>query len=151
MPSNLRSRLALFALLGAFLIPIGMSSLRGLTHVLTCEESAETPFTLTMPESGPPQVASSARIERGDRGLCGGLALNMQAGAAGEGRVKMIVTLTNNTDSPWKGTVSLNLEGVGRIPVEIGAIAPEESVSDQLFIKLGPGSHELGGSLLLGP
>ncbi len=73
MPSGLRSRLALIALLGAFLIPIGMSSLRGLTHVLTCKQSAETPFTLVTVEGLAPQLLSSSRITKGDeKFLCGG-------------------------------------------------------------------------------
>jgi hypothetical protein len=151
VPAALRSRLALLALLGAFLIPIVLSSLRGLTHVLTCEERATTPFTLIIPDEGPPQVLSSQRITAGSDSLCGGLSLLMQAGAAGVGRVRMVVAITNNTETPWRGTVGLDLQGVGQIPVDIGGIPPEETESDELEFSLSSGTHELEGSLLVGP
>jgi hypothetical protein len=35
--------------------------------------------------------------------------------------------------------------------VDIGSIGPGGSASDTLDIKLSTGSHELGGSLLIGP
>ena len=46
MPSILKSRIAIVALLAVFLIPVGTSSLRGLTHVLTCEAEVEKPFSV---------------------------------------------------------------------------------------------------------
>ncbi|MGH2809124.1 MAG: hypothetical protein ACRDKT_17810, partial [Actinomycetota bacterium] len=64
MPPILRSRLALVALMGAFLIPIGMSSLRGLTHVLSCKQEARQPFTVIVSPVGEPEVLSSMRISR---------------------------------------------------------------------------------------
>src|SRR5688500_18701710 len=82
MPSALRYRLDLFGSLGAFLIPIRLSSLRGLTHVLTCKDSAETPFTLITPEGMEPQLLSSSRITADtEEFLCGGHSLNMGARA----------------------------------------------------------------------
>lgn len=56
MPSILKSRIALVALIGVFLIPIMSSSLRGLTHVLTCEGSVETPFSVVVEEGTDPIV-----------------------------------------------------------------------------------------------
>jgi hypothetical protein len=151
VPSLLKSRVALFVLMGTFLIPIGMSSLRGLTHVLTCREKVQTPFTLVIPQQGRPQIISSQRITPGDKGLCGGLALDLRAGGSGANRVLITVIINNRTEDLWKGTVSLNVQGVGIIPVDIGSIGPGGSASDQLPLKLKPGSHELGGSLLIGP
>jgi hypothetical protein len=151
VPSVLKSRIALFVMMGTFLIPIGMSSLRGLTHVLTCREEVKTPFTLIIPEQGRPQISSSQRITPGDTGLCGGLALDLRAGGAGSNKVLITVIINNRTEDLWKGTVSLNVEGVGVIPVNIGSIGPGGTASDQLPLKLKPGSHELGGSLLIGP
>lgn len=119
--------------------------------MLVCEESAETPFTLIIPEDGPPQVSSSRKITPNDPGLCGGLSLDMAAGGSGGDRVLMKVSITNRTDDPWKGTVSLDIEGIGTIPVKIGSVAPGGTGSDELELRLDKGSHELGGALLIGP
>lgn len=151
MPSILRSRLALFALLGAFLIPIGMSSLRGLTHVLTCEEQVATPFSLVIPEKGEPLVTTSTRLTRGEEpGVCGGLSLNMGARIAGGRKVAMVLPITNETEYEWRGTVRLVL-GDTSIPVDIGAIEPGETEEDVVTFELDPGTHAVEGSLLIGP
>lgn len=153
MPSALRSRLALIALMGAFLIPITVTGLRGLTHVLTCKESAETPFSIVVSEDGPPRVTSSQRFERGEQqGLCGGLVLDLRA--RGDRRqVKMIVLITNNTTALWRGTVQLALAGQTSLtfPVDIGEIPPGRTAQDEVNMTLQPGTTEVGGSLLIGP
>ncbi len=156
MPSALRSRLALFALLGAFLIPIGMSSLRGLTHVLTCKQSAETPFTLITPEGLEPQLLSSTRITKEDDALLcaddegGGLSLNMGARSEGPGKVSMILPISNRSKFLWQGTVTLVVGGTS-IPVDIGEIPAGETREDIVPLNLKPGSLEVSGSLLIGP
>lgn len=151
VPSILRSRAALAVMLGAFLIPIGMSSLRGLTHVLTCDEEVTTPFTLIVPERGEPTVVSSSVIERGqESGLCGGLFVNPQAQAEGPRQVAMILPIENRTDFPWQGTVKLVLGDI-TVPVGIGEIPAGETESDTVHLDLDPGSHEISGSLLIGP
>jgi hypothetical protein len=151
MPSVLKSRVALIALLGAFLIPIGMSSLRGLTHVLTCEEEAMTPFTLVVPEDGPPSVVTSTRIERGQtQELCGGLALDLGVNILDTGELEMAVPITNNTDTRWRGTVELLIDET-RVPIDIGEIAAGATESDTVKFRLGEGTHEVSGSLLIGP
>lgn len=151
MPSILRSRVALALLLGAFLIPIGMSSLRGLTHLLTCDEAVATPFTLVVPERGDPTVVSSTTIERGQQGgLCGGLFVNPQARAEGSRKVAMTLPIENRTEFGWQGTVKLVLGSV-TIPVGIGEIAAGATESDTVHLELDPGSHEISGSLLIGP
>ena len=151
MPSSLRSRLALFALLGAFLIPIGMSSLRGLTHVLTCDEQVKQPFELIILPEGDPIVTSSTRLQRGqEAGLCGGLEVNMQARIRGENEIAMIVPIKNNSDELWRGTVKLSL-GRTSIPVGIGEIEAGATEQDTLEFDLEEGTHQLNGSLLIGP
>src|SRR5947208_16194436 len=122
MPSVLRSRLALIALMGAFLIPIGLSSLRGLTHVLTCQERTDVPFTLSIPTHGRPTISSSATITRKSAaGLCGGLTLNMRVGAQGPGKVKIVLPIVNHTKYRWHGSVKLELGGTTG-PVRISSI-----------------------------
>lgn len=128
-----------------------MSSLRGLTHILTCEQDAKTPFTIIIPASGPPQIHSSIKIKPGEKGLCGGLTLDTRVGAAGPGRVRMSIAITNNTDVKWRGTVQLLLPGEFSLPVDIGEIDPHQTESDELDLNLPTGSHEIEGSLLLGP
>ncbi|MCA1840105.1 MAG: hypothetical protein ABR507_06735 [Actinomycetota bacterium] len=153
MPGALRSRIALFALMGAFLLPISVSGLRGLTHTLTCQDRVETPFTMVIHESGPPEVISSTRITRGqEEGLCGGLLLDLRAKGT-RNNVKMKVLITNDTDSLWRGTVQLTLSGTAStaFPVRIGSIAPGKTASDTVNLKLPTGSTEMSGSLLLGP
>ena len=151
MPPILRSRLALFALLGAFLIPIGMSSLRGLTHVLSCKEESRRPFTLIVNPTGQPEVLSSLRLERNSTGeLCGGLTLETQARTSGNSQVTLILPITNNTEFPWRGTVTLKVGGTA-IPVDIGEIPPGETRSDEVPIDLEPGTTEVNGALLIGP
>jgi hypothetical protein len=157
MPSILRSRLALIALMGAFLIPIGMSSLRGLTHVLTCEERSATPFTVVVPPEGPPEVLSSTRITRAEPGesagpedICGGLSLDIGARSSGGDEVVLILPITNNTEELWRGSVTLDL-GTTSVPVDIGEIPAGETATDRVSFEPEEGQVEIAGSLLIGP
>lgn len=151
MPPALRSRIALVVLLGTFLIPIGTSSLRGLTHVLTCDEQAEIPFTLIVPEEGDPVIVSSRAITRDEpEGVCGGLVLDMGVGPGKPGRVVLRLPITNKTEFDWQGTVRLQL-GDTAIPVEIGEIKAGETGEDTVEVRVDPGEIEVDGSLLIGP
>lgn len=151
MPPALRSRIALVVLLGAFLIPIGTSSLRGLTHVLTCDSQAEIPFTLIVPERGDPVIISSRAIVRDEpEGVCGGLVLDMAVGPAGAGRVELRLPITNKTKFDWNGTVQLQL-GDTVLPVDIGGIKSGETGVDTVQVNVSPGELEVNGSLLIGP
>ncbi len=108
MQFSQRSLIALVAMLGAFLIPILSSSLRGLTHVLTCEEPTPAPFTMIVPETGPPQVISSQVITRGqEEGLCGGLKVNLRAGASGTETIRMTVEIQTTPISYGRGPSNL--------------------------------------------
>lgn len=143
-------------MLGAFLIPIGMSSLRGLTHVLTCKEAAETPFTLITPEGMEPQLLSSTRLDVGDEDfLCasgegGGLSLNMAARSQGPGKVDIILPISNTSDFEWQGSVTL-VVGETSFPVRIGKIPGGETRTDTIPLELDAEETEVNGSLLIGP
>ncbi|MBW3556147.1 MAG: hypothetical protein KY454_04310 [Actinobacteria bacterium] len=151
MPASLRSRVALLVLLGTFLIPVVTSSLRGLTHVLTCAEETEIPFTLITPASGDPVIVSSRTITRDEpEGVCGGLVLDMGVGPAGQGRVALRLPITNNTEFDWQGSVKLKL-GAVVVPVDIGEIKAGETGVDTVRVTVPPGQVELNGSLLIGP
>jgi hypothetical protein len=151
MPPILRSRIALLALMGAFLIPIAMSSLRGLTHILSCEEASKQPFTVVVTKDGQPEVISSSRITKGDTNeLCGGLTLDTKARSAGPGQITIVTSITNGTKYGWRGTVALAV-GDTTIPVDIGTIEPHQTESDSIDFHLDEGTSEVGGSLLIGP
>ena len=151
IPFILRSRIALFTLVLIFLIPLLSQSLRGLTHLLVCNRDSETPFTLIISEGGDPLMASSTRMGRGvDSNPCKGLEMNLGAKAQGEDRVAITVPISNRTSYGWQGSVKLNL-GNASIPVGIGEIPPEQTRADTVVFRLPRGSHELDGSLLLGP
>lgn len=151
VPFILRARVALFTFVLIFLIPILSQSLRGLTHILVCNRDAKTPFTLIIGQSGDPVMTSSIRLGRGaDTKGCQGLDLNLGARAEGENQVAITVPISNRTSYGWQGSVSLTLADA-TIPVGIGEIPPEQTRSDTVVFQLAPGSHELEGSLLLGP
>lgn len=157
MQPALRSRVALVGLLAVLLIPIGTSSLRGLTHVLTCKEASATPFSVTAIDEQPPVVLSAAAIRPEQDGpdatleLCGGLTLDIRIGARVEDRADLTLLITNGTEYGWRGSVQLDLGGT-MLPVDIGAIGVGETAEETFEVRLQPGrSYEVAGSLLIGP
>ncbi len=140
--------------MGALLIPVAMSSLRGLTHVLTCQNLDKSSFTMLIPpEGGQVSLLSSTRVERDEveAGLCDGLFLDMAARITEDGEVvQMEVPITNRSEFDWKGTVKLVLNGTS-IPVDIGEIKSGETAVDTVDFSLDEGTFELQGSLLIGP
>jgi len=160
----LKHRAAVFALFGVMLIPVGTSTLRGLTHVLTCQQDVATPFALIIEEDEEPTVISSQTIERGEEPveetpageaapvgrLCGGLSVNLSARTLGPGRVAMTVPITNHTEFPWQGTVLFQV-GETRLPIDVGRVEPGATGTDVVEFTLGQGDHELTGALLIGP
>jgi hypothetical protein len=157
MPSALRAQVALIALFGVLLIPIGTSSLRGLTHILTCQEAAAAPFTIQVPEDGPPSIQSSSTIERDpdgsipDTSVCGGLTLDVMIGSETEDRANVTLSITNGSEYGWRGSVQLQLDEID-IPIDIGEIGSGETASDEFELRLDEGStYEIQGDLLIGP
>lgn len=154
MPSVHRSRLAAAALIGAFLIPVLLSSsvLRGLTHTLVCAEETDTPFTVMISDDGHTVSMLSLQTIQRDAasGLCGGLTVDMQARDVGESRVAMTVPVSNHTEQPWLGTVRMQL-GDTAIPLRIGAVGPGQTVTDTYVFHVGAGTTELEGALMIGP
>jgi hypothetical protein len=137
--------------LGVFLIPIAMSSLRGLTHVLTCDEEVNTPFTITLPESGPASITSSATFTRDQAdGQCGGLFVNMRVGPKETGKLQVILPVENRSSDTWRGTIELDLSGT-KVPIDIGEIKAGRTESDTVDVDVDSGTTEINGSLLIGP
>lgn len=157
MPSALRAQVALMGLLAVLLIPVATSSLRGLTHVLTCQDASATPFSVEVPEDGPPTISSSTVIERSPDGtlesreVCGGLILDLVMGSAEPDHADVTVSITNNSDYGWRGSVQLHLDDTS-IPIDIGQIDAGTTASDSFEVDLDPGNtYELDGTLLVGP
>ena len=157
MPSALRSQVALWGLLACLLIPIGTSSLRGLTHILTCQEASAAPFTIDVPAEGSPTLGSSLVIERDPTGvpessdLCGGLVMNIEMGSRRADRADMTLDITNNTEYGWRGSVKLQLDETA-IPIDIGEISSGETETDTIEIHLeADRTYEIEGELLIGP
>lgn len=156
MPSALRAQVALVGLLAVLLIPIGTSSLRGLTHILTCRAQAAAPFTIEVPAEGLPSVSSSAVIERRPDGtltgdVCGGLRLDLRVGSRVEQRADVTVAITNRTDYGWRGSVRVRIDDT-EVPIDIGHIAAGGTGTDDFEIRLDPErTYRIVGDLLVGP
>jgi hypothetical protein len=151
IPLTLKGRAALFALLAVFLIPVGMSSLRGLTQIVTCAGQVEAPFTLQIADGATPVLVTSTRIEAGEHGgLCGGLVLDLRARGESPNDVTMILVVTNTTGAVWRGTVQLVIADIS-YPVPIGQIQSGASAHAEIRHHLRPGTYDLSGSLLVGP
>ena len=119
--------------------------------MLTCQDEVKTPFSMVVPKQGPAQVVSSTRIQRAEKDtLCGGLSLNIGGRPQGPGKVAMHLPITNDSPHLWRGTVKLLLDETP-IPVDIGEIDAGETESDTVVVRLDPGSHQVDGSLLIGP
>ena len=144
-------------MLGAFLIPIASSNLRGLTHVLTCEQETESPFTLLVEEGQPPTILTSQFFTADEETtLCssddgGGLELNPRARAAGNDQIEMVLPIHNSSDYPWEGSVKLVIGGTS-VPVRVGEIASGETEEATVTLpNLDQGQTVVDGSLLIGP
>ena len=151
VPALLRTRLALVAMFVVFLIPVTQSTLRGLTHVLSCTERVDTPFQVVLLEGEEPIVTGSSVITAGeDPTLCGGLAVQIGAGPSESADIDVIVTVENQSDTDWYGTVEIDVVGV-RVPVDIGRIGAGSTAEKRISLSLPEGVTEFGGSLLVGP
>lgn len=135
------------------MIPIGQANLGGLTHVLTCKQQIEQPFTVVIPpDGGEPELLSSLRISREevDTSLCGGLTVDPGVSTAGRGTIVMSLPIHNESAYLWRGTVTLRL-GKTSIPVGIGEVPAGETRSEDVKFDLKEGTFELNGALSIGP
>jgi hypothetical protein len=128
-----------------------MSSLKGLTQIVTCSKRTEAPFTLEIARDRPPVVVTSSRVEPGQPiGVCGGLVFDLRSRNEGPTDVTMVIMVHNTSKAQWRGTVQLLIAGTS-YPVPIGTIDPGKTGSAEVLHHLRPGPYELTGSLLIGP
>lgn len=138
-------------MLGAFLLPIGFSSLRGLSHVLTCEEESGVPFTLVTEGDEGPTIVTSKVFERDEsEGLCEGLVLDLKARKVSGDRIEMIVEITNTSSLPWKGSVALGVASQD-VPVDIGTVPPGSTRTRVISLRPPVGQQDVAGTLFVGP
>ena len=156
MPVILRNQLALVALLGLFLIPLTQSSLRGLTHVLTCEEAVATPFTVDL-DGSVPIVISAVQVTAGeDPRLCGALEVRIAARALEQSQLELTFTTENTSSHRWNGTVTVDLSDAGMeelvsVPISIGGLDAAQTRVESVTLRIPPGRYDLSGTLLVGP
>ncbi len=150
MPAAFRTAFARVLLLGVFLIPIGLSSLRGLTHLLTCREQVAAPFQVIIVD-GQAVVTSAEVLTPGEEALiCGGLDLELTAATRPDGIVEVTVPISNRTDADWYGSVQLDVAGI-RVPVDLGRVDAGETRRRRVELRLPDGTTEFSGTLLVGP
>ena len=152
LPTSLRARIALVTLLGIFLIPVANSTLRGLTHVLTCEAALDATVQIDNTVDGDSVLLSADTITADDEdGLCGGLTVDLQLASTTEDAADVVVEIVNDTDVDWQGSVELEFSGIS-VPVAIGDIAAGETATDTIRLSIEPDrTYEISGTLLIGP
>lgn len=151
VPALLRPRLAVFVLFGVFLIPVAFSSLRGLTHVVTCTSEIARPFEVAVGTEDRPVITGSAVVEAGATEPCGGaLEVDVSVAARGPNEIAVTVPITNEGTAPWRGTVRLRV-GNTVIPFQIGLVPAGETRSETIVLRLPDGTTGFSGSLLIGP
>ncbi len=153
MVPSLHNRLALIVLLGAMLVPALSGNLRGLTHLLVCEEAVERPFLVEILPDGQAVVGSAQTIEFDDTRVCAGLLVDIRAQVTGD-QLDLDVILSNDTAAAWTGTVGLtvatpNVDVV--VPATAGTVQPGEASTVRLTLRLAEGVTDIDGTLLLGP
>lgn len=157
LPTALRAQVALVVLVGILLIPVTTSSLRGLTHVLTCQEAVEASLAVApAADDGLAAVGSAASVTRDEVDaevptLCGGLVVDLELVEVRGERADVAIAITNRTTVEWHGTVELDVGGTA-IPLSIGAIGAGEVERDTVELRIDPAErYEITGTLLLGP
>jgi hypothetical protein len=149
---SLRNRLALVVFIGALLIPAVAGNLRGLTHVLVCEEPIAQPFFVQILD-GEATVGSSFVLDDEVSSACGGLSVDLRSALDGD-QLDLEVILTNETELSWSGTVGLTVATAGVdavVPARTGTVGPDSTASLTLTMNLNAGVTDIDGTLLLGP
>ncbi|HEY7563345.1 MAG TPA: hypothetical protein VIA81_00295 [Acidimicrobiia bacterium] len=150
MPFDLRVRLALVALFGVFLIPVMLSSLRGLTHVVSCRQEVAHPFEVEFGSGEEPLLVSSAVISETTDPVCSSLAADLEVRSTGQNRLELTIPIANRGTGDWRGTVSLRVGGT-LIPIQIGLVPAGTTKSETIVLRLPDGTTGFEGSLLIGP
>lgn len=166
MVSVLKHRLALAVLVGVLVIPVLSVNNAGLSHLLFCEATVAQHFAVgSADESVAPPVTSSTTLDRDDpetvfegdtevTDVCRGVRAVISAVPLSEERVQLTVTILNDSELPWRGSVGLAAEGESNnadLTATLGEVEPGGAESATLQLRVLPGQTEIAGTLLLGP
>ena len=151
VPALLRPRVAVFVLFGVFLIPVVLSSLRGLTHVVSCTREIARPFEVAVGEEDRPVITGSAVVEAGAAEPCGGaLNVDVSVSARGPNEIAVTVPITNDGTNAWRGTVRLQGGQDGDSLPDRSGSGGRDSIGNHRAA-LARGTTGFSGSLLIGP
>lgn len=150
MPATLRVRLALATLFGIFLIPVMLSSLRGLTHVVSCRQEVAQPFEVEYGVGDEPLLTSSAIVSAASDPVCSSLSADLSVSSEGRNRLAVTIPISNRGEGDWRGTVSLRV-GDTLIPIQIGLVPAGTTRSETVLLRLPDGATGFDGLLLIGP
>ena len=152
LPAALRARIALITLLGLFLIPVTTSSLRGLTHVLTCRADIDATLAIDTSTDAAAVLGSADRVTRGDdEKQCEEVSVQLDLASTTGDRAELTLEITNRSGNDRNGSVELRFSGVD-IPVTVGRIPARSTETESVTLRVRPDrSYQVTGTLLLGP
>ena len=164
MVRSIRQRVALAVLIGVLAIPLVMSNLGGIGQLLVCEAVVAQPFAVAAAAGGP-QVTSSRTLERGQADvafdatpeaaeLCGGVTASIAAEIVDVEAVRLVVTISNDSDLPWQGSIGLAADATDvdvDLTTSLGEVPAGESRSDTLVVRVRDEQTDIAGRILLGP
>jgi hypothetical protein len=148
-----RAPLALLAVL--FLIPVATSSLRGLTHILTCTDEVGTSISISpgLEPGEPPTLLSAQSLVAGEDPLiCQALEVQLSIASFDEdtGDTELLVAVSNRSELDWRGTIQLSIAGTN-VPIAVGRISAGDTVTSNPTVRTGTDQIEVDGQLLIGP
>lgn len=175
MVTVLKHRLALAVLVGVLVIPLLSVNNAGLSHLLFCETVVAQAFAVGSSDSGGEgaPITSSTQLSRDDPDdpdpgsgsegqteltdvarACEGVRAAVSAEPLTDDRVRLTVTIHNDSQLRWRGSVGLAAQGASNsadLTATLGEVAPGSSESASLELRILPGQTEIAGKLLLGP
>lgn len=162
----LKRRLAMVVLVGVLVIPVVSVNNGGLSHLLFCEANVEQQFAVgSNTEGDRPAITSSTRLDADTPEIafegqdqvaevCKGVSAAVSASPLSDDRVQLTVTIINDSDLSWQGSVGLAAEGDDNeadLTAALGEVAAGETASTTMELRVLPGQTEIKGTLLLGP
>lgn len=153
LPSALRAKIAVVILLGVFLIPLTMSSLRGLPHLLACEAEIDATLRIAASSDDDAVLLSADEITADEApvSLCDGLEVDLRLASTDDDRAEVTVTISNRSERTWDGSLQLRL-GDTPLPVQIGRVGSGATAVDTVALSIDPDrDYEITGALLVGP
>lgn len=165
MVTVLKHRIALAVLVGVLVIPVLSTNNGGLSHLLFCEAAVAQPFAVGSGDDSGPEVTSSTQVSRDQStstftgessvtDVCEGVRAEVSAAPVSDDRIRLTVTIRNESDLPWRGSVGLAAEGeqgTADLTAALGEVGAGDAASTSLEMRVLPGRTDLAGTLLLGP